>query len=53
MKKSEIYKKAQLAVLSDSRLSDSDKLEILRELQDKEGTALFCEKREAEQNDEN
>lgn len=49
MKKSEIWKKAQLAVLSDSRLSDSDKLEILKELQDKEDTALFIEKREKEE----
>lgn len=49
MKKSEIYKMAQLAVLSDSRLSDSDKLEIIKELQDKEGTALFIEDRETQE----
>lgn len=48
MKKSEIYKKAQLAVLGYDKFTDDEKLDILRELQDKEGTALFVE-REAQE----
>ena len=47
MKKSEIYKKAQLAVLG-STLGGYDKLEILRELMEEEKVALFCENREKE-----
>ena len=50
MKRSEIYKVAQLAVLRDERISDNNKLEIFKELQEKEETALFCEKREAAEN---
>lgn len=56
MKKSEIYKKAQLAVLGYENFTDDEKLDILRELQDKEGTALFVEDREAREaanNEEN
>lgn len=47
MKKSEIFKKAQLAVLGYDKFTDDEKLDILRELQDREGTALFVEDREA------
>ena len=46
MKKSEIYKFAQISVLNDTVLSNTMKLDIIRELQDKEGTALFIEKQE-------
>lgn len=55
MKKSEIYKKAQLAVLGYDKFTDDEKLDILRELQDKEGTALFVEReaQEAAKNEEN
>lgn len=56
MKKSEMFKVAQLSVIRDSRLSDSDKLEIIRLLADEEYTATIIEKRkeeEAEQNAEN
>lgn len=53
MKKSEIYNLAQHAVLKDVNLTHSAKLEIIRELQDREETALFVEKREeAERNEE-
>lgn len=48
MKKSEIYKMAQIAVLN-SGLPGNNKLEILRELMDKEDVALFVEEREAEE----
>ena len=48
MKKSECFRLAQLAVLKDSSLCDSVKLEVIRELQDKEGTALYVERTEAE-----
>ena len=53
MKKSEIYKKAQLAVLRDERLSDIDKLEIFKELQSKEATELFFEEGQAGKNETN
>lgn len=52
MKKSEIYNLAQHAVLKDVNLTHSDKLEIIRELQDREGTALFVEKREEKERNE-
>lgn len=48
MKRSEIYKLAQHAVLRDASLTNTNKLEIIRELQDKESTALFMEKKEEE-----
>lgn len=49
MKKSEIYKVAQQAVVHATFLGIDKKLEILRELMDKEDVALFCEKKEAEE----
>ena len=52
MKKSEIYNLAQHAVLKDVNLTHSAKLEIIRELQDREGTALFVEREEKERNEE-
>ena len=45
MKKSEIYRKAQLEVLSSTALTENEKLEILRELMDRESTAIYTEKR--------
>lgn len=48
MKTSEIYKKAQIAVVNSLCLCAEDKLEILRELMDAEKLALFNEEREAE-----
>lgn len=48
MKKSEIYELALHAVLRDVSIVNSKKLEIIRELQDKESTALFMEKKEEE-----
>ena len=48
MKKSEMYRKAQLAVLSATILTENDKLIILRELMDKESLELFCEKEKAD-----
>jgi len=53
MKKSEIYRLAQLAVMKDNWMSNEFKLEIIRELQDREGTALFVEDREEKENAEN
>ena len=49
MKKSEIYRKAQVAVLKTETIGVFEKLEVLRELMDREDTALFCEKREEEE----
>ena len=46
MKKSEIYRMAQVAVLMNASINVREKLEILRELIDKEDVALFCEKKE-------
>lgn len=48
MKKSEIYELALHAVLKDVSIVNSKKLEIIRELQDKQGTALFWEQKEEE-----
>lgn len=45
MKKSEIYLKAQAAVLN-SNISNFDKLTILRELMHQEDLALYVEKDE-------
>ena len=47
MKKSEIYRMAQLAILEDRRLSNDEKLDVIRELQDKESVALYVEETEA------
>ena len=46
MKKSEIYKQAQIAVLQSTALGAFAKLEILRELMHTEDVALFVEKQE-------
>ena len=46
MKKSEIYKKAQMSVLHDGRLQDSDALEILRVLMSEEDVAKLLEEKE-------
>lgn len=46
MKKSEIYRLAQISVLHDGRFTTQDKLDIIRELMYKEDLALFTEKRE-------
>lgn len=48
-KTSALYKMAQIAVLESNSLTEYTKLEILRELMDKEDVALFVEKREAEE----
>ena len=47
MKKSEIYRMAQIAVLN-SNFSNLDKLEVMRELIDREDMAILVEKRETE-----
>lgn len=52
MKKSKLYELAQLAVLRDGRLPDDAKLEIIRELQDREYTVLLLEEQEAADNGE-
>ena len=49
MKKSEIYKLAQQAVVVVPCLKTEEKLEILRELMEKEDIAIFTEKREEEE----
>lgn len=49
MKKSEIYIKAQIAVVAYQGMSVTDKLQILRELMDAEDLASFCEEQEAEE----
>lgn len=54
MKKSEIYRLAQLAVVTSfSPLKDEQKVEVLRELMDREHLEKFCEdnaEKEAENN---
>lgn len=49
MKKSEIYKLAQQAVVVVPCLKTEEKLEILRELMEKEDVAIFTEKREEQE----
>lgn len=51
MKKSEIYHLAQHAVMTATGMTNCCKLEILRELMDKEDVALYCEKQEKENED--
>ena len=46
MKKSELYRLAQISVMRDVLTDNETKLDIIRELQDKEGTALFVEREE-------
>jgi hypothetical protein len=53
MKKSELYKVAQLAVLRDVRIPEDEKLEIIRELQDREYTETLFEERRAQEAAEN
>ena len=53
MKKSELYRLAQISVMRDVLTDNETKLDIIRELQDKESTALFVEKREEEKNETN
>lgn len=51
MKKSEIYKLAQLAVVTNfSPVKDEQKLEVLRVLMEQEDVAVFVEKQEAKKN---
>lgn len=52
MKKSEIYKQTQLSVMRDERFTEEDKLEIIRELQEREFIAELLEGREAADNGE-
>ena len=47
MKKSRIYYLAQIAVIRANNITDESKLEILRELMDKEDLEIYCEKKEA------
>lgn len=49
MKKSLIYKCAQVAVMNHVGMTDSNKLDILRELIAQEDLALFIEKQEEEE----
>lgn len=44
MKKSEIYRKAQYAVVDNFPMKAEEKMEILRLLIKEEDLALFCEK---------
>ena len=48
MKKSEIYKLAELAVVSSECICSADKLEIIKELQDREDLEKFVEKQAEE-----
>lgn len=50
MKKSEIYKMAQIAVLN-CNFSSGDRLEILHELMEEEKLALYCEKQDETKED--
>jgi hypothetical protein len=49
MKKSEIYKEAQVCVLIINHLNEYRKLEMIRELMHQEELALFVEKQEEEE----
>lgn len=49
MKKSYIFRLAQVSVINDHNLPVADKLEVLRELFDKEDLALFVEEQKAEE----
>ena len=46
MKKREIYKVAQICVINSNTLCSVDKLEVLRELMDREDTVQLLEKLE-------
>lgn len=48
MKKSEVYKMAEVAVVNSLSISAQDKIEILRELIEQEDLALYREEREVE-----
>ena len=50
MKKSEMYREAQKAVINNLRIPAEDKLEIVRQLQHDEELAIFVEEREAAEN---
>ena len=50
MKKSELLKLAELAVLTCEDITDDNKLEILKVLMEEENIALICEKDEEEEN---
>lgn len=52
MKKSEMYKKAQIAILQMEGLTFKDTLEILRELMDREESEEWSEKRKEKENAE-
>ena len=47
MKKSELYHLAQIAVIVTPCIAPETKIEILRELLDKEELEIFCEERKA------
>ena len=51
MKKSEIFKAAQISVLNDTRIVDyADKLAILKELMEREDVAVMMEEKEDTEN---
>lgn len=50
MKKSALYRIAQLAVLNSDKIYHVDKLEVLRELMAGEDLALLVEKKEEKEN---
>lgn len=50
MKKSEIYYLAQVAVVNSPSIIGEKKLEILKELMDKEALAKWSEEKEAKEN---
>lgn len=50
MKKSEIYYLAQMAVVNSLSIIGEKKLEILKELMDKEALAKWSEEKEAKEN---
>jgi hypothetical protein len=51
MKKSEIYKQAQMAVLKVQSISPEDKIEILKELIDREATVKLLEEMKESEDD--
>ena len=52
MKKSELYHLAQIAVVVSPAITPETKIEILRELLDREELEIFCEEQEEKKNAE-
>lgn len=52
MKKSELYREIQMAIMRDEVLTDDVRLDMIRELQEREELEKLLEKREQEKSNE-